>query len=107
MAMTENQKLERKIIEFLKSVEDPEFGVDIYNLGLIYEVNVEGRKAKILMTLTSMGCPTAPMIEMMVRDAACLVDGVDEAEVEWTFEPPWTPELISDEGRDYLEMMGY
>ena len=96
-----------KVIEFLKSVMDPEFDIDVYNLGLIYDVKVEGAKVGLLMTLTSLGCPTAPMIEMVVREAVGAIDGVEEVEVEWTFDPPWTPELISDEGREYFEAMGY
>ena len=96
-----------KVREFLKTVADPEFEIDVVNLGLIYDIKVEGNKAEILMTLTSMGCPTAPMIEDGVRKAAMLADGIDEAEIEWTFSPPWSPEMITEEGRDFLESMGY
>jgi len=96
-----------KVREFLKTVEDPEFEIDIVNLGLVYDIKIEGNKATILMTLTSMGCPTAPLIEDRVKKAAKLVEGIDEAEVEWTFDPPWGPEFITDEGRDILEALGY
>ncbi|MFH1068671.1 MAG: metal-sulfur cluster assembly factor [Candidatus Glassbacteria bacterium] len=96
-----------KVREFLKAVEDPEFEIDIVNLGLVYDIKIEGNKATILMTLTSMGCPTAPLIEDRVKKAAKLVEGIDEAEVEWTFDPPWGPEFITDEGRDILEALGY
>ena len=96
-----------KVREFLKTVEDPEFEIDVVNLGLIYDIKVDGNKAEILMTLTSMGCPTAPLIDDRVRKAAMLADGIDEVEIEWTFEPPWGPEMITEEGRDILESLGY
>ncbi len=96
-----------KIREFLKTVEDPEFEIDVVNLGLVYDISVIGNTAIILMTLTSMGCPTAPLIEDRVKKAALLADGIDEAELDWTFDPPWDPEMISEEGRDILESLGY
>ena len=96
-----------KVREFLKTVEDPEFEIDVVNLGLVYDIKVNGNKAEILMTLTSMGCPTAPLIDDRVRKAAMLADGIDEVEIEWTFEPPWGPEMITEEGRDNLESLGY
>ncbi|MBW7996340.1 MAG: metal-sulfur cluster assembly factor [Candidatus Glassbacteria bacterium] len=96
-----------KIREYVKTVEDPEFEIDVVNLGLVYDITVDGGKATILMTLTSMGCPTAPLIEDRVKKAAMLAEGIDEAEVEWTFDPPWDPEMITEEGRDILESLGY
>ena len=67
----------------------------------------DGDKAEILMTLTSMGCPTAPLIDDRVRKAALLTDGIEKVEIEWTFDPPWDPEMITEEGRDILESLGY
>lgn len=96
-----------KIIEFLKTVEDPEFEIDIYNLGLIYDIEIEGSKVSLTMTLTSLGCPTAPLIEDMAVEAVKMVNGVEKVEVEWTFDPPWSPEMISDEGKEILESLGY
>ena len=96
-----------KIREFLKTVEDPEFEIDIVNLGLVYDIAVEGSKAVITMTLTSLGCPTAPLIETRVKEAAKLANGVEEAEIQWTFDPPWSPGLITDAGREILESLGY
>ncbi len=96
-----------KIREFLKTVEDPEFEIDVVNLGLIYDISVRGDTAFILMTLTSMGCPTAPLIEHKVIEAAKLVDGIEDVELEWTFDPPWNPEMITGEGREILESLGY
>ena len=96
-----------KVIELLTAVEDPEFEIDIYNLGLVYGVEVEGTKVTVLMTLTSLGCPTAPLIEMSVREAVGAVEGVEGVEVEWTFDPPWSPEMMTDEAREMFEAMGY
>ncbi len=96
-----------KISEFLKTVEYPEFEIDVVNLGLIYDVSVLGDTAVILMTLTSMGCPTAPLIEDRIRKAALLTDGIEKVEIDWTFDPPWGPERITEEGRDILESLGY
>jgi metal-sulfur cluster biosynthetic enzyme len=96
-----------KIIESIKEVIDPEFDVDVYNLGLIYDIKIEGSKVKIQMTLTSLGCPTAPMIESDVKRAVGMADGVEEVELEWTFDPPWSPELMTDEARELFESMGY
>lgn len=97
----------QKVIEFLKTVEDPEFEIDIYNLGLVYDVRVDGSQVTLLMTLTSLGCPTAPLIEEAAVAAASLVSGVEKVAVEWTFDPPWSPDMISDEGKEILESLGY
>lgn len=96
-----------KVREFLKTVEDPEFEIDIVNLGLIYDIQVIDSRVVITMTLTSMGCPTAPLIEDRVKKAAKLVEGVTDVDIEWTFDPPWDPGFITEEGRDFLESMGY
>jgi metal-sulfur cluster biosynthetic enzyme len=96
-----------KIREFLKTVEDPEFEIDVVNLGLVYDISIIGDKAVILMTLTSMGCPTAPLIEDRMKKAALLTDGINDVEIDWTFDPPWNPEMITEEGRDILESLGY
>ena len=97
----------QKVIEFLKTVEDPEFEIDIYNLGLIYDIRIEDSKVSLTMTLTSLGCPTAPLIEDMTMEAVKRVKGVEKVEIEWTFDPPWSPEMISDEGQEILESLGY
>ena len=96
-----------KIIEFLKKVIDPEFDIDVFNLGLVYDIRIQGSKVKIQMTLTSLGCPTAPMIESDVKKAVSMIDGVEEVGIEWTFDPPWRPELMTDEARELFEAMGY
>ncbi|MDX9881003.1 MAG: iron-sulfur cluster assembly protein [Prolixibacteraceae bacterium] len=89
-----------QIIEKLKDVYDPEIPVNIYDLGLVYNVDVdENNKAYIIMTLTAPGCPVADMLVDDTRQAALSVDGVDEADVELTFEPPWDKSMMSEEAR--------
>ncbi|MFV0522119.1 MAG: iron-sulfur cluster assembly protein [Mangrovibacterium sp.] len=88
------------IIENLRTVYDPEIPVNIYDLGLIYNVNIsEENKASIIMTLTAPGCPVADMLVENVRQAALSVDGVSDAFVELTFDPPWDKSMMSEEAR--------
>jgi FeS assembly SUF system protein len=88
------------IIERLKDVYDPEIPVNIYDLGLIYNVDVDDtNKANIIMTLTSPGCPVADMLVEDVRQAALGVDQVLEVDVELTFDPPWDKSMMSEEAR--------
>lgn len=88
------------IIERLKDVYDPEIPVNIYDLGLIYNVDVdETNKANIIMTLTSPGCPVADMLVDDVRQGALAVDNVMEVDVELTFDPPWDKSMMSEEAR--------
>lgn len=89
-----------QIIEKLKDVYDPEIPVNIYDLGLVYNVDVdENNKASIIMTLTAPGCPVADMLVEDARQAALAVDGITEAEVELTFEPAWDKSMMSEEAR--------
>lgn len=88
------------IIENLRTVYDPEIPVNIYDLGLIYNVNIdEENKASIIMTLTAPGCPVADMLVENVRQAALSVEGVNDAFVELTFDPPWEKSMMSEEAR--------
>lgn len=89
-----------QIIEKLKDVYDPEIPVNIYDLGLIYNVDVdENDKANVIMTLTAPGCPVADMLVDDAKQAALSVDGVQDAHVELTFEPPWDKSMMSEEAR--------
>lgn len=93
------------IIAALKAVQDPELMLDVYELGLIYEINQEENgDVKIIMTLTSPTCPIAGDMPVMVANAVSSVQGVGCVTVELTFEPPWTPDLMSD---DIRLMMGF
>ena len=88
------------IIERLKDVYDPEIPVNIYDLGLIYNVDIDDtHKANIIMTLTAPGCPVADMLLEDVRQAALAVETIQEADVELTFEPPWDKSMMSEEAR--------
>ena len=91
-----------EVMEVLRQVEDPELGMDIVDLGLLYEVEVEGPKVKILYSLTSMGCPAGPLIAGDIERAAREVEGVEEVDLELTFDPPWTPDKMSDDAKFIL-----
>jgi metal-sulfur cluster biosynthetic enzyme len=82
----------------LRVVDDPELGVDIVSLGLVYDVSVdEVGRVRVVFSLTSMGCPIGPMIERDIVSAAERVDGVETVETELVFDPPWSPERMADE----------
>jgi metal-sulfur cluster biosynthetic enzyme len=98
---------EGEVWEALRFVEDPELGIDVVNLGLVYEVRIEGALVRLRMTLTSIGCPAAESLEFQVKEALGSLEGVERVELEWTFDPPWSPERISEEGRDALISLGY
>ncbi len=88
-----------KIIETLKKVCDPEIQLDIWSLGLVYNVDIEGNKVKILMTFTSPMCPYGPQLLEDVRRQISAVDGVGEVNVEITFNPVWGPDKMSEEAK--------
>ncbi|MGH2935210.1 MAG: metal-sulfur cluster assembly factor [Gaiellaceae bacterium] len=91
-----------EVLEVLRQVEDPELGMDIVDLGLLYDVEVEGPKVKIIYSLTSMGCPAGPLIAGDIERAAREVEGVDDVELELTFDPPWTPDKMSEDAKFIL-----
>lgn len=98
--------LGEKIVNELKQVYDPEIPVDVYELGLIYDVFInESNEVKILMTLTSPNCPVAESLPKEVEDKVKSLDEVKDAEVEITFDPPWTKDLMSDEAKLELGFM--
>jgi FeS assembly SUF system protein len=94
-----------QVIEAIKTVYDPEIPVNIYELGLIYEVNVDKGDVHVLMTLTSPGCPAAGMLPGDVEEKIREIPGVEDAEVEITFDPPWDQSMMSDEARLELGFM--
>ncbi|MEE2920949.1 MAG: SUF system Fe-S cluster assembly protein [Pseudomonadota bacterium] len=94
------------LIAAFKTVFDPEIPVDIYELGLIYKVDIDDdRKVDIDLTLTAPGCPVAGDMPGWVESAARTVDGVEDVEVRLTFDPPWDPSRMSDEARLALNML--
>jgi FeS assembly SUF system protein len=99
-------ELGEKIVGVLKTIYDPEIPVDIYELGLIYDVFVnEDYDVKILMTLTTPNCPVAETLPLEVEEKIKSLDAVKSAEVEITFDPPWTHELMSEEAKLELGML--
>ena len=95
----------QELIAALKTVYDPEIPVDIYELGLIYKVDVADNKdVTIDMTLTAPGCPVAGEMPDMVKNAVKTVKGVGEVKVNMTFDPPWTPDRMSEEAKLELNM---
>ncbi|MFT4673855.1 MAG: FeS assembly SUF system protein [Saprospiraceae bacterium] len=102
----DTQALGEKIVKVLKSIYDPEIPVDIYELGLIYDVFVnEDCNVKILMTLTTPNCPVAETLPVEVEDKVKSLKMVNDAEVEITFDPPWTQDLMSEEAKLELGML--
>ena len=96
----ELERLSDDIVAALKTVYDPEIPADIFELGLIYKIDIEDdRMVKIAMTLTAPGCPVAGEMPGWVENAVSAVEGVSGVEVEMTFDPPWTPERMSEEAQ--------
>ncbi len=98
--MTDTSQLGDKIVRVLKTIYDPEIPVDIYELGLIYDVFVnEDNDVKVLMTLTTPNCPVAESLPQEVKEKVRSIDEVNEVELELTFDPPWTRDLMSEEAK--------
>ena len=103
---TENEKLEEKIVEIIKTCYDPELPVDIYELGLIYNILIDEKKfAHIKMTLTSPACPVAGSLPGEVKERIQSVEGLSGVKVDIVWDPPWTPEMMTDEARLELGLM--
>ena len=93
---------QEEVVEALRQVEDPELGMDIVELGLFYDAEIDGPKVKVTYTLTSMGCPVGPMIQEDISRVVSEVPGVEDVEAELTFDPPWTPERMSEDAKFIL-----
>lgn len=95
--------LAERVREALRLVIDPELGFNIVDLGLVYDVDVEdGGVARIAMTTTTRGCPATSYLQAGARDSAANVPGIDEVEVMLTYEPPWTPQMMSAAAKQHL-----
>lgn|SRR5690606_19420062 len=108
MALTQEQleQLGELMVAKFKTIYDPEIPVDIYELGLIYDAFVsEDGRAKILMTLTSPNCPVAESLPNEVKEKIEQIEGITEAEVEITFDPPWDRDMMSEEAKFELGML--
>jgi len=90
---------EEVVIEGLREVYDPELHYNIYDLGLVYDITVDDGSVHILMTLTTPACPIGPMITEQVQENIGLIPGVKDVDIEFTFDPPWNPDLMTDEAK--------
>ena len=106
-----NEQIEQGIIAGLKTVYDPEIPVNIYDLGLIYKIDIDDVSVKILMTLTSAFCPSAEeipeQVQAVVENAVKVLNTTRTASVEVVFDPPWTPDRVSEEARLEMGMYDY
>jgi metal-sulfur cluster biosynthetic enzyme len=91
-----------KVIEAIKTVIDPEVGFDIYSLGLIYEILIDGVEVKVIMTLSTRGCPLHELIKQWTKEAVLRVDEVNSCEIEIVWEPSWNITMASDEVKKAL-----
>ena len=98
--MESKEILKDRIIQVLKTIQDPEIPVDIYELGLIYKIDIDdNRDVLIEMTLTAPNCPVAENLPLDVEQAVKQTDGVNNVQIQLTFEPAWSPENLSDEAK--------
>ena len=100
----DSDELGEKIVRTLKTIYDPEIPVDIYELGLIYDIKVNGRKADIKMTLTTPNCPVAESLPKEVKEGAMQVEGVDDVNLELVWDPPWNKDMMSDAAKLELNL---
>lgn len=99
------EQFEAEIIDVLKTIYDPEIPVNIYELGLIYKVSIDGTAVNIDMTLTSPNCPMTDVLMYQIDSRLKLLDGVEEVNVNLTFDPPWDKDMISEEGQLKLGLL--
>lgn len=98
---------EDRIIESLRTVIDPDLGVNIVDLGFVRDVQVNGRRASLDVTLTNPFCPLTTVIEDQMRNALVGEGVLEDFEVSWVFDPPWCPDQVSEEGRKQLRCIGF
>ena len=96
--------LREKVIAEIRKIYDPEIPVNIYDLGLIYEVKVEKCNAKIIMTLTSPNCPVAESLPQDVKDSAMQVEGIEKVDLDLVFEPEWNKDMMSEAAKLELNL---
>ncbi len=96
-----------QVIDVLKTCFDPEIPVNIWDLGLIYDITAVEGVVNIKMTLTAVGCSMGPQLVGEIESKLLSIDGIEDAKVEMVWNPPWTPERVSEDGRLSLQAMGY
>ena len=94
------------VFEACRAVEDPELGMDIVELGLLYDAEFEGPNVKVTYSLTSMGCPVGPLIEQQILEVVSAIDGIGNVETNLTWDPPWSPERMSEDAK-FILGVGY
>ena len=97
-------EIKEKIINEIRKIYDPEIPVNIYELGLIYDIEVSGKKAKIKMTLTTPNCPVAESLPKEVKESAMQVEEIDEVDLELVWDPPWNKDMMSDAAKLELNL---
>ena len=97
--MTFEPLAEAQVLDALRQVLDPELGCNLVDLGLIYGVQIEGGQVRVLMTLTTRGCPMHESLRLGAENALLALDGVAEVSVELVWEPPWNPSMMTERGR--------
>ena len=93
-----------KIIDEIRKIYDPEIPVNIYELGLIYDIEVNGKKAKIKMTLTTPNCPVAESLPKEVKEGAMQVEGIEDVDLELVWDPPWNKDMMSEAAKLELNL---
>ena len=94
--------LEELVLEALRNVHDPELGINIVDLGLVYGIRIDDDTVHVTYTLTTMGCPIGPLIEAEIKQFLSDVEGVNQVDAEMVLRPPWTPEMMSEEAKAAL-----
>ena len=97
-------ELKEKVIEEIKKIYDPEIPVNIYELGLIYDINVDGKNISVKMTLTTPNCPVAESLPKEVKEGAMQVEGIDDVNLELVWDPPWNKDMMSDAAKLELNL---
>jgi len=100
-------EIPQDVIEILKTCNDPEIPVNIYDLGLIYDYQRTNGRIDVKMTLTALGCPVGPMLAEEIKTKLRELPDVEDVDVQIVFTPPWTPAKLTDDGRLVLQSMGY
>jgi metal-sulfur cluster biosynthetic enzyme len=94
--MPDTEEIREQVAQALQTVNDPELGIDIVNLGLVYSLEVDDdNNVKVEFTLTTMGCPIGPMIDEQIKEATAHIEGIGEVTTEMVMYPPWSPEKMS------------
>ena len=97
-------ELKDKIIEEIRKIYDPELPVNIYDLGLIYDIKIEGSKAELKMTLTTPNCPVAESLPKEVKEGAMQVEEIDDVDLQLVWDPPWSKDMMSDAAKLELNL---